>query len=211
MFGPHFTPQMLARSRVTLSQAMGRPIAWHRIYTLPKTFTDLFFNVVPPGIAYMIVKGGVTNVQPLCHAKQPWPSSPMPSSPVPSFVTRMCGYHTYAALEHVVEAVPCWRGRAGHSQIVGLLLRYTDGSKASVGQCRLDRLSHPLRLRDESGLSFGFAHVDGRPPYLERVTSLPPPARGKLEWLDLRWGGQLEWWTSLEELKIYYGGQGGPR
>ncbi|KAK1508142.1 hypothetical protein CABS01_16862 [Colletotrichum abscissum] len=57
-----------------------------------------------------------------------------------------------ARLKDVVEIAPCRRQRMGKSILIGLLLRYADGTSACVGQIRLDSLQRAVNIDPTSTL-----------------------------------------------------------
>ncbi|KAK1445492.1 hypothetical protein CTAM01_17386, partial [Colletotrichum tamarilloi] len=59
---------------------------------------------------------------------------------------------TTCGVRRVVEIVPCNRQRMGKPIIIGLLLRYADGTSACVGQIRLDCLQRAMTVDPTSTL-----------------------------------------------------------
>lgn len=76
-----------------------------------------------------------------------------------------------------MEIVLCEREFSTHSQITGLLIRYSNGNQASVGEFRLDRAGTTLRVDGSQELCLGFARTEFKHPYLAKAELFPPADR----------------------------------
>jgi hypothetical protein len=110
-------------------------------------------------------------------------------------------FATTAALDGVVEVVPCTSWAPGSTGIVGLIFTYSDGHREAVGQIRLDHLLAPMRV-DQTGdmwlgfrqLSYGIViealrliHSNGKTIYGGNTSE------NGLRWYRVVWRGRLDW------------------
>jgi hypothetical protein len=106
-----------------------------------------------------------------------------------------------------VEITICRREFQDHSPVIGLLIRYSNGNQACVGQFRLDCIGPALQVDGSQKLYLGFARTSFKGPFLAEVALFPPSCRAPYEWLDVPWEGRLEWWFSLWQTKVHHGNQ----
>lgn len=148
------------------------------------------------------------------------PGEPSGQAPPLLYANGSSWYYSDASLEGVVEITPCrWHeaGQQSHSKIIGLLLRYSNGSRACLGEFRLDCASTPLRVGDTEKLRLGFNLTHPlRLPYLAEIRFSPPPAPSDWEpdeqWLEIPWKGTLQWWFVRNHCcRVVYGDMASPR
>lgn len=107
---------------------------------------------------------------------------------------------TSASLNDVRTITPC-RGWSGPSlkAVVGLLFTYSDGSRRSVGQVRLDCLGPPLTVYSDSfwlGCSDIYYEADQWVPWHKNVTTFclsEPVPKAYMEYIKIPFRGRLEW------------------
>lgn len=89
-----------------------------------------------------------------------------------------------------------------YKKVAGLLLRYADGSEASVGCFRFDWAETPLTRDDARGLFVGTrpGKIVQIPPHVASVGITPPEAEGEFTWMEMPWTGVLEWWFNPDSL-----------
>jgi hypothetical protein len=149
------------------------------------------------------------------------PGEPSGQAPPMLLANGPSWYYSDASLEDVVEITPCrWHepGQQSHSKIIGLLLRYSNGSRACLGEFRLDCACTPLRVGDTEKLHLGF-NMTPRPypvPYLAEIRFSSPPAPSDWEldeqWLEIPWKGILQWWFKHNHIcRVIYGDMASPR
>ncbi|KAI1474946.1 hypothetical protein F4774DRAFT_429421 [Daldinia eschscholtzii] len=110
-----------------------------------------------------------------------------------------------AALQDVMEIIPCERRHETHTAITGLLIRYANESRACVGEVRLDSLCTPIRVEGPSRLYLGFAKTMKYSfPYVASIAVHPPGDRGSYEWIELDWVETLEWWYESRQCKVWH-------
>ena len=148
------------------------------------------------------------------------PGEPSGQAPPLLYANGSSWYYSDASLEGVVEITPCrWHeaGQQSHSKIIGLLLRYSNGSRACLGEFRLDCASTPLLVGDTEKLRLGFNLTHPlRLPYLAEIRFSPPPAPSDWEpdeqWLEIPWKETLQWWFVRNHCcRIVYGDMASPR
>lgn len=193
-FGPHVVPRL------------GPMRPWSRIFRLPETRSSrIFFNAIPAGITRMASDAPQSHpAGRISHKPQ------IPISQAPSWMIQSWGYYTSAAFENVAQVIPCRLRLAKYSKIIGLLLQYSDGSRECVGQCRFDSLTSPLQTQDAPKLCLAFDRRKGQFHHVATVELCPPRDRMSLDWLDLPWGGRLEWWVGPRQDLIHHQGQQSP-
>ncbi|UPK92393.1 hypothetical protein LCI18_003328 [Fusarium solani-melongenae] len=119
-------------------------------------------------------------------------------------------YWSSALTEDIIEILPSYHHREGQFQIVGLLFTYLDGTKACVGQVRLDHLG-PTLLRDYSQrLYLGFTGLKEFPFVKEVKLSPTPPDGSHLSWFEVSWGERLEWWFSYRQSRVWQSNRASP-
>jgi len=143
----------------------------------------------------------------------PVPSSSPLSSPL---VKHHRPYFSSASLAEVVELTVCRRPE--DQTVIGLHFRYEDGSRAVVGQFRLDWTESPLEVAAGSAsathLYLGFdKSYDGANLWVyhvKRAEVKPPTDRGSLKWMDIPWESSLEWWFTSRDCKISHSSRESP-
>ncbi|KAL0929570.1 uncharacterized protein CTRU02_215469 [Colletotrichum truncatum] len=117
-----------------------------------------------------------------------------------------------AKLSDVVQFVPCYGNIHRKTIIIGLLLHYTDGKTACVGQIRLDRLGDALSIHSVRKLWLGFWLTDDGPCVSHAVLAPEQPTLLDCEsWFGVDWCGDLEWWFSNRQCQLFYQGRLSPR
>ncbi|RYC88448.1 hypothetical protein BFJ63_vAg8666 [Fusarium oxysporum f. sp. narcissi] len=101
----------------------------------------------------------------------------------------------------VTEVVPCRSWIPGSTGIVGLIFAYSDGSRESVGQVRLDHLLSPTEVDPAGEMWLGrLFHPSGA--VVESMRVIPStgqtfhggnPSQEGLAWLRILWRGRLDW------------------
>ncbi len=130
---------------------------------------------------------------------------------------RMSWHHTHAALKDIVEITPCLL-RAGRNRVqlpkpwpkqgqipvLGLLLRYVDGRRASVGEFRHDWASEPLIVGTAQRLYLGFLaeHMTQYSRVAEVRLSPPPETDSDCDWMEIPWTGRLVWEFTPNECDV---------
>lgn len=100
---------------------------------------------------------------------------PEPKTPYPKSSPHEDYFWTWADLENVVEMSPC-RSKSGSDwNVVGLLLRYSNGHQACVGQLRQDRLERPIIVGSSQGMWPGFLCND---PHISSIDLSHPSQSG---------------------------------
>ncbi len=172
---------------------------WTYICSLPKDPTEIYYNLSPAGIRQLAVK------QPTFD-KEHRGMRLVTSSPNPGGLANY--FYSSASLSQVVEITLC---REEHSLIAGLLFRYTDGHRASVGEFRMDCIGETLQVDPRRNLLYlGFAKAEKVLPHVARLELSLPREMGSLRWLRIPWRGTLDWWFCFRTCKVYYGDQESP-
>ncbi|EWZ77515.1 hypothetical protein FOQG_16824 [Fusarium oxysporum f. sp. raphani 54005] len=134
--------------------------------------------------------------------------APKPVSPHPGLHVCEDFHWSQASLENVVAVTPCCRVTKGSPEFIGLLLDYSDGSRACVGQVRLDCLSPPLTIKSSPRLWFGFELNDENRPYIARIEISDAHLDKKMTmWFEVFLSGIIEWWYSYRQCQIWQGGR----
>ncbi|WQF76305.1 hypothetical protein CDEST_01319 [Colletotrichum destructivum] len=139
------------------------------------------------------------------------PSFERPTSSYPIF--RHGEYYAWnkAKLNEVVEIVPCRRHHRGRVITIGLLLHYTDGNSACVGQIRLDCLGEASSVDPACKLWLGFWLTDDGPCVSNAVLAQEQPTLPDCEsWFLVDWCDNLEWWFSNRQCQLSYQGRLSP-
>lgn len=196
-FGPHSKPN----SNFHLG-----PWNWTLLYTSDGSSPSrMFFDVTPYGIHKLAFE----SPEPQCHQI---PAIPRPVSAYPESASLDDYFYTSAALENVVEITPCEGKAAGSKQsIIGLLFRYADGHQACVGQFRLDCAGTTLVVVGAASprLWLSFDKDDDGRPFVSGVGVgvCRAPERESHDCLYVSWDGNLEWWFTYNQCKVYYKSQ----
>ncbi|KAI1496791.1 hypothetical protein F5X99DRAFT_51199 [Biscogniauxia marginata] len=181
----------------------GRFAARHttRVFTAPEGATRIYFDDSPIGISRLATSSPAE--------EGPAPSQNASSSrPFGTCITEFI--YTSAFLHNVAEVIPCRQRYGTSSRITGLLICYSDKSRACVGEFRLDSVAATLQVGSSPKLYLGFARTEFTYPHVVRMELFPPEDGGSLEWLELPWEGKLEWWFSYWECQICHGDKRSP-
>jgi hypothetical protein len=111
-------------------------------------------------------------------------------------------FYSSATLKNDVEVTPCWGKQPNHSQVIGLLFRYSSGGRVCVGRFRVDHAGTTLEVGNSQNLYLGCRWMEHYYPYVASVELYPPSA--SLKWLNLPWMGKPEWWFSYKNCKLYH-------
>ncbi|KAI3530984.1 hypothetical protein CABS02_14334 [Colletotrichum abscissum] len=134
--------------------------------------------------------------------------------PTPYPLSRHDEYYAWnrARLKHVVEIVPCNRQRMGKPIIIGLLLRYADGTSACVGQIRLDCLQRAMTVDPTSTLWLGFWLTGDGPCIGSAILAKEQPVVPACEtWFEVEWRDDLQWWFSNKKCRLSHQGRLSPK
>ncbi|KAK1506529.1 hypothetical protein CABS01_16907 [Colletotrichum abscissum] len=134
--------------------------------------------------------------------------------PTPYPLSRHGEYYAWnrARLKHVVEIVPCNRQRMGKPIIIGLLLRYADGTSACVGQIRLDCLQRAMTVDPTSTLWLGFWLTGDGPCIGSAILAKEQPVVPACEtWFEMEWRDDLQWWFSNKKCRLSHQGRLSPK
>ncbi|KAI2631848.1 hypothetical protein GGR54DRAFT_2487 [Hypoxylon sp. NC1633] len=180
--------------------------SWEHLQTLENTPSRLFFQYSASGISSL----GLETSPPISLKN---PVGLRPFSPPPKCLTLRSFFFSRASLEDVVEVTPCCMEAAGISAIIGLLFRYADGHRWSVGEVRFDLLQDGIRVNNSEAMTLGFATPRGYPyvtSFRHSNVDRGQSDRSQLVLLDIHWTGYLEWWFSRQQCKVYHNGQASP-
>lgn len=191
MFGPHLSPKF------------GCPRTWYLLCRFTSLKSRLFYNTAPEGVDKIACSDGLAVLE-----KRSYPLSQVPHSNPPAWMQYSWGYYTSALLDGVVQVIPCQTGSM--PLIIGLLLKYADGTCDCVGQYRHDCLLPPVDVGDAPTLHLAFGRREGHFHHVAKVTVNRPPYNWDLVWLELPWHGLLEWWVGPEQVKIHHQDQESP-
>jgi hypothetical protein len=143
-----------------------------------------------------------------------------------NFFGRLSWFYTKAPLSCVSEIIPCRWQQSKHSEddpspprpgirienryspITGLLLRYSDGSRACVGEFRLDYAClPPLVVGDAPRLYLGFTSKVQLHSYMAEIRLTRPTGleESSLKWLEVDWTGELEWLFNYFACQVFHG------
>lgn len=188
-----FGPQPHSQRRSFLG-----PWRWTLLYMSDGSPSRIFFDVSPHGIHKLAFEAP----EPI-HPGGYSPVVPAPSSPYPESTSLSNYFYTCATLKNVVEVTPCERKVAGKRSIIGLLFRYSDGTKACVGQFRLDCAATTLVVGNRPQLWLSFDNDNGRPLVGDIGLSRAPKPKS-CDCLYVTWDGKLEWWFTYNQCQLYY-------
>ncbi|KAI1841716.1 hypothetical protein JX265_013698 [Neoarthrinium moseri] len=119
-------------------------------------------------------------------------------------------FYSAASLQNVHEIKLCRKTHLSHAPITGMLLRYSDGHQACVGECGVQTFGETIDVSSSTKLFLGFMRTERKNPYLSKVELIQSNDEVSLHWLDLSWEGTLEWWFSYKDCKVHYGCQSSP-
>ncbi|KAI0490551.1 hypothetical protein F4859DRAFT_520317 [Xylaria cf. heliscus] len=109
-----------------------------------------------------------------------------------------------AKTDDVMEITCCVKQAATHRPIVGMLLRYSNGRRACVGQYRTDWAFDNLTVDPSRPLNIDFGKDKRRLPYVAGVNSRGLGGPGSTSRMDIPWHGRLEWWLTKRQCKLYH-------
>ncbi|KAG5786142.1 hypothetical protein H9Q73_000272 [Fusarium xylarioides] len=102
----------------------------------------------------------------------------------------------------VTGVVPCRTWIPGSTGIVGLIFTYSDGSRESVGQVRLDHLLAPIEVDPAGEMWIGARLLHPSGAVVESMRVIPStgqtfhggnPSQEGLTWMRILWRGRLDW------------------
>lgn len=134
---------------------------------------------------------------------------PAPTSWHPKTAAGQGYFHSSAELSSVEEVTPCRHIVDGQVIVTGLLLRYSTGRQACVGQVRLDWLGRPLQVDMCQTLWLGFSLEKGG----MCVTALGlsrPESQKPMTFLDVPFRGSIDWWFSRMQCQVFYQNRASP-
>ncbi|EEU36051.1 uncharacterized protein NECHADRAFT_102079 [Fusarium vanettenii 77-13-4] len=113
-----------------------------------------------------------------------------------------------ASVENVVAVRPCRRQTGDLMEILGLLLYYSDGKQAPIGQVRFDYLDQPI-LTDGCPLIYlGFEKTKPKGPFVSRLETAAHNLDNKVSmWFEVFLKGALEWWLSYRQCQVCQDGR----
>ncbi|KAI0426950.1 hypothetical protein F5Y09DRAFT_317545 [Xylaria sp. FL1042] len=173
------------------------PWKWTLLHTSNGNPSRIFFDVTPYGIHKLAFE----SPEPIQQDQSP--VIPIPLSPYPKLGSLDSYFYTFATLENVAEITPCEDKVAGKRSIIGLLFHYSDGTRACVGQFRLDCATTNLVIGTCPKLWLSFDTNDAR-PYVNGIGVCPAPKPKSHDCLYISWHGKLEWWFTDNQCKLYY-------
>ncbi|KAL7940556.1 hypothetical protein V8C42DRAFT_337215 [Trichoderma barbatum] len=176
----------------------GQTYTYSHITTFPKE----------PDYLYIDDSAGIREVAfvpaPILHERSL--SLPEPKSFCPKHTSVESYFYTFASLENLSFIKICKL----NGMIIGLLLHYHNGLRASVGQVRLDQLSKEQQVPDNATIRFVISRTEYQCPYVSSVLVLTEgTAEGPPTILDLEVAcyGTLEWWFSRRQCQLAYEGR----
>ena len=176
---------------------------WLPVCSFTESPTRIYFNQSSEGVHLLAAE------RPMSHPETPLLDSASPPRPE-TYPLKSC-FHSEAALENVVQVTVCRSLRGGNWHIDGLLFRYSNGDRASVGQFRMDHAGTPLETDNSQNLHLGFGEggIHTR-PYVARIELGSPNEIGSLHWLCLPWMGKLKWWFTYNQCQVHHDRQASP-
>lgn len=115
---------------------------------------------------------------------------------------QMPWFYSTASLLGVKEIVPCERYIGVQRNIIGLLLRYSDGHEASLGQVRLDCLAAPKQVIGHTSFWLGFS-ADRYGRYVVHLELSRGAHDGNLCWVEIRYDDSVDWWFSYHHSDVF--------
>ncbi|EFY84122.1 hypothetical protein MAC_09833 [Metarhizium acridum CQMa 102] len=133
---------------------------------------------------------------------------PAPESCYPA-ITSVEGYfYTFAPLKNLDFIKIC----NFDGVVTGLLLHYHDGSRASVGQVRLDWLGAEQQVPNKATIRFAISRTTDQCPYVSSVLVFVArsarnffPAKSDLDF-EVTCYGNLEWWFTRRQCQLAHTG-----
>lgn len=136
----------------------------------------------------------------------PDPMLPEVMSPFPESTSLQDYFYSSARLDNVFEVVVSAQDYP-EERIHGLIFRYIDGREAHVGDIRLDSLSPPISRPEKMWL--GFVCTDDG-VFVRCIKFSKPQDASAVDWFEVTFCSQLEWWFSLKQCKVYYRSHASP-
>lgn len=164
--------------------------------------SNIFFDESPHGIRELAFES------PAPIANTRLRTLPESRSPCPESTYLEDYFYTWARLDHVKEVSLCRSTTGPRAIVIGLLLHYPEGRRASVGQVRLDCQEAPMRVEGSEGMWLGFNTLGF--PRVDSIHFSRPSRAPDLVYLAIPWRGRLEWWFSHRQCKVYHDGQISP-
>lgn len=169
---------------------------WGELSSVSKRRFRLHYQLSYRGVEKLVA-------QPLSGLEQSFSGQIMP--PLPSLdydAWPDCHYST-VSLENVVEIIPCKRKISplgtSYWAITGVLLRYTNGSRACAGEFRMDCAGEPINV---DGALFLYLGSVGKTEFtyghLSRIELAPIEDDEWQRWLCVAMEGTLQWWFGDE-------------
>ncbi|KAF5124181.1 hypothetical protein E5D57_012109 [Metarhizium anisopliae] len=115
--------------------------------------------------------------------------------------------HLYSCcrLENVAAVTPCRGKRLRHQPIIGMLLQYHDGTRACVGQYRLDWTLNTVAIRPELPMWLRQGEIERDKKYVSEVRlNGRQVVDGAQSWQEIPWHGKLEWWYLRQEARVIH-------
>lgn len=118
-------------------------------------------------------------------------------------------YYSTCRLSHVIQVTLCREhGKEGY-RVMGMLLLYSDGTRACVGQYRLDWAMRPLAVCKDSFAVRSVRRRFGNRVYMYRDVDLqvdPGSISGDTlySWRLIPWSGTMEWWFTRKTSVIHH-------
>lgn len=136
-------------------------------------------------------------------------SLPVPRSQYPKVTSAESYFYTFATLDDLEFLEPC----SFDGITTGLLLHYGDGSRAVIGQVRLDRLGKKQHVPRDATIRFVVTRTIAQCPKVRGVLVLTadmheqiPPMDDDLD-LAVDCRGTLEWWYTWRQCQLAYEGR----
>lgn len=110
-------------------------------------------------------------------------------------------------MEDVIEITLCVNNTVCHRPITGMLLRYNDRRRASVGKIRFDWELQRVVVNQTKNLLIGCNMDERGDEYVADMNIVPPTDRSYMHsWLDISWNGTLEWYFTPYRAHLSYNG-----
>ncbi|KAM6511266.1 hypothetical protein FALCPG4_016267 [Fusarium falciforme] len=174
LFGTQSTPPLTACQWILLDTPRGSP-------------GHFFFDNHPHGIRHI-------SLDTLPPKQTPGFAAPAASSDYPNLHSTDDFLWSCASVENVVAVRPCRRQTGDLVEILGLLLYYSDGKQAPVGQIRFDYLDQPILTHGCQLIYLGFEKTDTKGPFVSRGETCADNLDHKVSmWFEVSLKGALEW------------------
>lgn len=170
-------------------------LPWSLIASPEGRPSSFFFDLNPIGTRELVFDAPV--------AQRPRPVFCSPRQPYPGSNFSRLFLWSSASLASVVSLRQCFRQHRGRCVTIGLEFCYSDGSAATVGEIRLDRMGDIVAVSSPH-LWLGFRSSAGCWPAIYAVEVAQPAACNNLAWVKIPWIGRLVWWYSAEASRVWY-------